>query len=103
MRKKLERAPKIAGVPVSKDTIKSLSQAAKDVIMNNRADLTERERRYNICLQCPDRKHDRCGLCGCFIKTKTILLNSECPVGKWRLPLLSEPSINNTGGAETNE
>jgi len=100
MRKRLGRAPKIAGVPVTIDTAKSLSRAAMDFLSNNRVSLTERERRYNICRECPDRKHDRCSLCGCFIKTKTIFSNSECPVGKWSI---GESSVNDTGRAEKNE
>lgn len=24
-----------------------------------------------------------CGECGCFIKTKTMLKNTKCPLGKW--------------------
>ena len=102
MRKRLGRAPKVAGIPISIGTAKSLSRAAADLITNQRADLTERERRYNICLKCPERNHDRCSLCGCFIKTKTILKNSECPIGKWST-LLSEATINDTGSTETNE
>ena len=25
----------------------------------------------------------RCGLCGCLIRGKTILINEKCPAGKW--------------------
>jgi len=102
MRKRLKRAPKVAGVPISLGTAKSLSRAAADLITNQRADLTERERRYNICLKCPERNHNRCGLCGCFIKTKTIFKNSECPIGKWSA-LLTEPTIDDTTCAKTDE
>jgi hypothetical protein len=102
MRKKLQRAPKVGGVPVTMATAKSLSRAAADMLMNKRATLTERERRYNICLKCPERNHDRCTLCGCFVKTKTILKNSKCPVGKWST-LVSESSVNDTGTAESDE
>ena len=102
MRKKLQRAPKVGGVPVTIATAKSLSRAAADVLMNKRASLKERERRYNICLKCPERNNDRCTLCGCFIKTKTILKNSECPVGKWST-LISESTVNDTGTAESDE
>lgn len=102
MRKKLGRAPKIAGIPLTKETIESLSKATVDTITRQKASLTERERRYGICLRCPDRKRDRCSLCGCFIKTKTILLNSECPAGRW-LPLSSESAVNDTSHAETSE
>jgi len=102
MRKKLNRAPKVMGVPLTTDTAKSLSRAAMDILQNNKADLTERERRYNICLDCPERQHDRCGLCGCFIKTKTILLNSECPIDKW-LPLSGQSAVNDARHAEKEE
>jgi len=100
MRKRLGRAPKIAGVPLTTDTARSLSRAALDIIANNKASLNERERRMSICRACPDRNHDRCGLCGCFIKTKTILNSSECPVGKWSI---GESSVNDSGRAEKNE
>ena len=102
MRKRLGRAPKVAGVPLTVDTARSLSRAALDIIANNKASLSERERRMNICRACPDRNHDRCGLCGCFIKTKTILNSSECPVGKWST-LLTETTVDDAGRAETNE
>lgn len=102
MRKKLQRAPKIGGVPITMATAKSLSRAAADMLTNKRATLGERERRYNICLKCPERNNDRCSLCGCFIKTKTILKNSECPIGKWST-LISESTIDNTGTAESDE
>jgi len=100
MRKRLGRAPKIAGVPLTTGTAKSLSRAAMDILANNKASLSERERRMNICRQCPDRNHDRCGLCGCFIKTKTILANSECPVGKWSI---GKSAVDDTGRAKENE
>jgi hypothetical protein len=103
MRKRLNRAPRIAGVPVSKDTVSGLTRAAMDILTRQKADLTERERRYNICLKCPEKQHDRCGLCGCFLKTKTILANSECPIGKWRLPLLGEATIDDTCCAKADE
>jgi len=102
MRERLPRARKVGGVPVSISTAKSLTRAATDIITNQRVDLTERERRYNICLKCPERNHNRCNLCGCFLKTKTILKNSKCPINKWST-LLTEPTINDTCCAETDE
>lgn len=102
MRKRLGRAPKVVGVPISMSTARSLTRAAADVVKNQRVDLTERERRYNICLKCPERNHNRCNLCGCFLKTKTILKNSKCPIGKWST-LLTEAAINDTCCTETNE
>ena len=84
-------------------TAKSLSRAAADLITNQRADMKERQRRLWICQSCPERQHKRCGLCGCFLKSKSMLKNSECPIGKWKLPLTSESAINNAGSSKTNE
>ncbi len=103
MRKRLQRAPKIGGVPMSIGTAKSLSRAAADLITNQRADMKERQRRLWICQSCPERQHKRCGLCGCFLKSKSMLKNSECPIGKWKLPLTSESAIDDAGSSKTNE
>ncbi len=102
MRERLPRARKVAGIPISISTAKSLTRAAADIVTNKRVDLAERERRYNICLRCPERTHDRCNLCGCFLKAKTIFKNSKCPINKWST-LLSEAAINDTCCAETDE
>ena len=40
--------------------------------------------RINICSQCEFlKKHTRCEKCGCFMKVKTKLGFSKCPIGKW--------------------
>ena len=103
MRKRLKRAPKIGGVPMSLGTAKSLSRAAADLITNQRADMKERKRRLQICNECPERNNNRCSLCGCFLKTKSMLKHSECPIGKWKLPLISESAIDDAGSTETNK
>jgi hypothetical protein len=40
--------------------------------------------RWRVCRTC-DRLDSlfRCRECGCFMKAKVKLSNSECPVGKW--------------------
>lgn len=87
---------------MSMGTAKSLSRAAADLITNQRADMKERQRRLWICESCPERKRDRCSLCGCFLMSKSMLKNSECPIGKWST-LLGEATINDAGSTETHE
>jgi len=102
MRKRLNRVPKIGGVPMTRATAKSLSHAAKDVLTGQKATLKEREERLWICSSCPERQQNRCGLCGCFLKGKSMLKNSKCPIGKWST-LLREAAVNDASRAETNE
>jgi hypothetical protein len=41
--------------------------------------------RLAICKTCEFFKErtQRCGKCGCFMKMKTKLSGSSCPIGKW--------------------
>lgn len=43
--------------------------------------------RRNLCHQCEHYKTiigvKTCEVCGCVIRWKTQLKNSECPIGKW--------------------
>ena len=41
--------------------------------------------RYDICKQCPELEGitARCRKCGCFMKLKVKLAESECPLGLW--------------------
>lgn len=103
MRKRLGRATKVAGIPLTKETAESLTRATRDFLGNNRVGLGERERRYGICLMCPERRGARCSKCGCFLKTKTIFANSECPLGKWDLPLKRKTAVDDAGNAEGDE
>jgi len=103
MRKRLGRATKVAGIPLTKETAESLTRATRDFLGNNRVGLGERERRYGICLICPERRGARCSKCGCFLKTKTIFANSECPLGKWDLPLKRKTAVDDAGNAEGDE
>lgn len=45
------------------------------------------QKRREICADCDRlKKHwygDRCGECGCFIKTKTKIKFESCPIDKW--------------------
>tara|TARA_Y100000004_G_scaffold107233_1_gene120357 strand:- start:406 stop:696 length:291 start_codon:yes stop_codon:yes gene_type:complete len=87
------RLPRVAGVPLSIDTIKSLTRAAKDKTTGQYATPLLMAERNRICQECP-YGGKRCDLCGCFVKTKTSLLNSKCPIDKW--PSASDASIYST-------
>ena len=46
---------------------------------------TLKAERMAICRECPDfiKSIGQCSRCGCFMHVKTLLKNSECPLGKW--------------------
>lgn len=41
--------------------------------------------RFAICQSCPEfvKITKQCKKCGCFMKLKTKLTHSTCPIGKW--------------------
>ena len=47
----------------------------------------EYEKRLELCTICECRNDKKCGLCGCLIRTKAQWKTSNCPQGKWNLPL----------------
>lgn len=57
-------------------------------------DEKEFDRRLSICKECPSliKDQDRCGECGCYLKTKALWESSECPLGKWKNPARDESS-----------
>ena len=83
------KVKRVAGVPLNKESIRSLTQAAKDLAKGQYAPSTLVNERLRICESCP-HGGTKCSLCGCFLKSKTALLNSACPMHKW-------PSASNTG------
>jgi hypothetical protein len=48
-------------------------------------DETISEKRYSICLSCPEltKTTKQCKQCGCLMSIKTKLAVAECPIGKW--------------------
>ena len=88
--------PRIAKVPLNYDTIRSLTNAAKDMVLGRKAPPILREERARICGVCPFKQKERCTRCGCFIDAKVALLSSECPIGKW-------PSSRNAAVTSTQE
>jgi len=45
----------------------------------------ERQKRLDICSDCEFYipKEDRCGKCGCYMKSKSTWKTGQCPIGKW--------------------
>ena len=43
------------------------------------------EERLKICEECEhlEKLLYRCEKCGCFMKGKTLFMDSKCPLGKW--------------------
>ncbi|MFZ9793684.1 MAG: hypothetical protein ACO3F3_15250 [Gemmataceae bacterium] len=62
-----------------------VSSAAKWAFSGcKRVPLEVHQERMRTCVECEFIKDEnRCGVCGCFIKTKTSWVTEKCPVGKW--------------------
>lgn len=44
------------------------------------------EKRLEICNTCEefDKTFRKCRKCGCFMDAKTLFMDAECPLGKWK-------------------
>jgi hypothetical protein len=66
---------------------KNLTQASVEHAKNGFANVTseEQQARLDICKSCefyiPEQ--DRCGKCGCYLKSKSAWKSGKCPVEKW--------------------
>jgi hypothetical protein len=43
----------------------------------------EHDRRWGLCMTCPNLVNDKCKLCGCFFRAKIGLAQERCPIGRW--------------------
>ncbi len=52
---------------------------------DNLVDEEIRQKRYSICLECPEliQTTKQCKICLCFMNQKTKLKESACPLQKW--------------------
>lgn len=39
--------------------------------------------RLEVCTLCPQRRDDRCSVCGCYLAPKAAMRSSDCPLGLW--------------------
>jgi len=74
---------RLGRVPVSIDTAKDLAKAMRDIAKRDNVSESERNRRLEICSECPHFTGSRCELCGCFMSFKTRLRSSTCPINRW--------------------
>lgn len=65
--------------------LSNIKKATENKIKSIAADVTVRESRLAICNQCEHllQATSQCGKCGCFVKAKTWLSGSSCPINKW--------------------
>ena len=96
----MRRMPRVAGVPIDRQTMKSLTLAAIDKAKGRYATPLLIEERMRICEECPFGGK-RCDLCGCFVAGKASLLNSSCPMNKW--PSASDSRIDTRQHQNRNE
>ena len=68
-----------------RNRIKELEVAAKDIARGELAPEEVQKARLDTCEGCVHlfKPTGNCKRCGCFVKIKTQLLHSKCPVGKW--------------------
>lgn len=64
------------------DKLKKKSSETMKMVVT---DSETRDNRLSICQDCEHliKATDQCSKCGCFVKAKTWLLNSKCPLDKW--------------------
>jgi formamidopyrimidine-DNA glycosylase len=71
----------------AKNIVNLVQDAISDVLKGNQLFVTEEEqtRRMEICKACDQysQEDERCRKCGCFLKQKTSLTSSKCPLNKW--------------------
>ena len=60
--------------------LRSISSRIKNVILYDQ-DIIDKRRA--LCNECEYRFGLNCKKCGCFIKAKTKVATTSCPVGKW--------------------
>ena len=68
-------------IKTGKLDMRGISERFKNVIIHDE-DIVNR--RWDICKACPElTASNRCKQCGCFMKAKTRIATSRCPIGKW--------------------
>lgn len=63
--------------------LKQISEGLKNSLITKDSIEEIAAKRNEICQNCPHRKNDKCGVCGCFIHLKTRCLSCECPKFFW--------------------
>jgi|TARA_A100001518_G_C1213584_1_gene56235 hypothetical protein len=74
-------------LPSKVEMAKNLTSATKEHVKSGlaHADTDLQKQRLEICQGCEFYipQQDRCGKCGCYLKSKSTWKSSKCPIGKW--------------------
>lgn len=76
------------GSPVTRAAALKSRTAGLAVVRASFAARDARSARLTICESCPDRRGERCGRCGCSIKTRASRRDGTCPAGRWPLEVV---------------
>jgi len=68
-------------IKTGKLDMRSISDRFKNILIYDDSIISKR---WDICKGCPELTDlNRCKQCGCFMKVKTRIATSKCPIGKW--------------------
>lgn len=76
------------------EQVRDLAQEAAAGVLIHKVSEEVQTYRYNICQSCEKlyKPTDTCKVCGCFMKVKTWMPNQECPLKKWPMAPVAEPT-----------
>jgi hypothetical protein len=83
-----KKSEKPVAKPVVAKIVQGVAGLCKAAAGVGTADKAIIKLRRELCAKCEhasagDRGMSRCGLCGCFIRPKTVLKDQECPDKRW--------------------
>ena len=83
MRRRSQKRRRCCG-PSLRKQLQNLGAAVVDVMTNGIVDTDVSETRLAVCQSCEHlRALNRCDLCGCFVRLKTVVPHEHCPAHKW--------------------
>jgi hypothetical protein len=79
-RSKLGELPTV--LTMAGNAIAAGGRVVKAVATGNQVQVSpeERDRRWGLCMTCPNLVNDRCKLCGCYFRVKIELATERCPL-----------------------
>ena len=67
-------------IKTGKLDMRGISERFKNVIIHDQDII---DKRWDICKGCEFLNNNKCDKCGCYMKVKTHIATSRCPIGKW--------------------
>jgi hypothetical protein len=62
--------------------IKNIAKGFWNCLFKKNRELSQS--RMRICKLCEFKEFNQCGICGCYLKAKTSVIDENCPEGKWQ-------------------